>query len=173
MLFFFVPFFYGVNSLFCLLCWFACSFFLHIYCKCMLQILVKQRRYETWHEMKINTRTACSPSKCCRFITAKHFLFLGFLCTVQMGTPYFGIQFVHPFVRVWQISVHRTVCRIFFKFGIRGSSVEDRWVLLHTDQWQSYCKINVFHSNPGAANWHYTHAVYQVPFVRRLLMMSK
>jgi hypothetical protein len=29
------------------------------------------------------------------------------------------------------------------------------------------------HSNPGTANWHNTHAVYQVSFVQRLLKMSK
>jgi hypothetical protein len=28
-----------------------------------------------------------------------------------------------------------------------------------------------FHSNPGTANWHYTHAIYQVVFVQRLLEM--
>jgi hypothetical protein len=26
-------------------------------------------------------------------------------------------------------------------------------------------RIRVFHSNPGAANWHKTHAIYQVPLV--------
>jgi hypothetical protein len=29
------------------------------------------------------------------------------------------------------------------------------------------------HFNPGAANWHNTHAIYQVPLVQRLLKMSK
>jgi hypothetical protein len=30
-----------------------------------------------------------------------------------------------------------------------------------------------FHSNAGEANWHNTHAIYQVPLVQRLLRMSK
>jgi hypothetical protein len=32
--------------------------------------------------------------------------------------------------------------------------------------------LHQFHSNPDAANWHNTHAVYQV-FVQQLLRMSK
>jgi hypothetical protein len=38
--------------------------------------LMKQRTYETSHEQAINSRAECSPSKCCRSMTAKHFLFL-------------------------------------------------------------------------------------------------
>jgi hypothetical protein len=30
-----------------------------------------------------------------------------------------------------------------------------------------------WNSNPGAANWHNTHAIYQVPLVQRFLRMSK
>jgi hypothetical protein len=33
--------------------------------------------------------------------------------------------------------------------------------------------LHKFHFNPGAANWHNTHAVYKVPLVKRLLRMSK
>jgi hypothetical protein len=36
-----------------------------------------------------------------------------------------------------------------------------------------YCVRVMFHCNRGTANWHYTKAIYQVPFVMHLLMMSK
>jgi hypothetical protein len=34
-------------------------------------------------------------------------------------------------------------------------------------------RIGIFHTNPGLANWHNTHAIYQVSFVQHLLKMSR
>jgi hypothetical protein len=64
------------------------------------------------------------------------------------------------------------------KVHIQFYSVQFLWKKLALLEFQSYLVHTLhqdwsFRFNPGAANWHNTHAIYQVPFVQHLLRMSK
>jgi hypothetical protein len=89
---------------------------------------------------------------------------------------------------VWHVA-NPQMARTCTYFHLHEISVSERWcqlsdgfdVYMLTIVRHQYSNNNVthfsfrhqFHFNSGAANWHNTHAVYQMPLVERLLRMSK
>jgi hypothetical protein len=81
-----------------------------------------------------------------------------------------------PPARVCGIITHgTTICRLSVKYSLILCNLINLLVLAcATCPWvrgpamfvkKIFLPLGPFHSNPGAANWHNTHAVYQVPFV--------
>jgi hypothetical protein len=90
---------------------------------------------------------------------------------------YVVIMFCWPCIIVQQYSETNLIHFLFNSLRIKGLYIFLA-LLAHPQkaiykQQLVYCVGLMFHSNPGAANWHNTHAIYQVPLTDLLLRMSK